>query len=259
MKRLTLIFALLFSVAACSDATEQAHDDDDGHDAGHDHEPEPEPEEDAGAGPGDEPEPDAGEDPSPEPDDAGATPEADAGPAPVCVAGQQVACACLGAAEGVQACKDDGSGFEACECEAPTPQEGLSEFGLYRIRVVSYVVEEKSAADATWDAFGGAPDVYVCIGHEGAEGCTAVCEDNVTRCTFQGDDGLLLTGDMQEVLFFGGELSAGVPIGVWDIDTISSHDSIGSGWLISTTADGMVMSTGAFGQVVNLELLIEAQ
>lgn len=36
----------------------------------------------------------------------------------VCAAGQQVECACPGGTKGAQACKDDGSGYEACACGA---------------------------------------------------------------------------------------------------------------------------------------------
>ena len=35
----------------------------------------------------------------------------------VCVAGHQTSCDCFGGLQGVQTCKDDGSGFDLCDCE----------------------------------------------------------------------------------------------------------------------------------------------
>lgn len=195
------------------------------------------------------------------PNDAGASDDEQ-----VCAAGQQVACACLGGSEGVQVCKSDGSGFEECEgCEAPEmPAEAdagaptlADDFALYQVRILSVEVSDKTAGDTTWDAFGGAPDVFVCAGYDGAQGCTAVCEDNSTRCAFVDDDGLLGTLDQPAVTFFGTELAAGLPLSVWDRDAISTDDSIGSGLLLINSHTMQPESTGPFGQVLNLELQIE--
>lgn len=37
----------------------------------------------------------------------------------VCVSGHQTSCACFGGVEGVQTCRDDGSGFDECDCSPP--------------------------------------------------------------------------------------------------------------------------------------------
>lgn len=37
-------------------------------------------------------------------------------PRPICEAGRQVACPCIGGEQGVQICRDDGSGWETCVC-----------------------------------------------------------------------------------------------------------------------------------------------
>ena len=44
--------------------------------------------------------------------------------APVCSPGQQIECACPGATKGVQVCRDDGSGYEACVCAGDSPDAG---------------------------------------------------------------------------------------------------------------------------------------
>lgn len=41
-----------------------------------------------------------------------------------CVPGKTETCACLGGTTGIQACKDDGSGFDACQCSATTSSSG---------------------------------------------------------------------------------------------------------------------------------------
>lgn len=49
-----------------------------------------------------------------------ATTTASTGAAPLCVPGAQIECACLGGAKGVQVCRPDGSGYDACQgCDAP--------------------------------------------------------------------------------------------------------------------------------------------
>ncbi|MBI2395073.1 MAG: hypothetical protein HYV09_36220 [Deltaproteobacteria bacterium] len=49
---------------------------------------------------------------------AGACGGTTAAPAPVCTAGVTQSCLCVGGGTGVQSCKDDGSGFAACDCGA---------------------------------------------------------------------------------------------------------------------------------------------
>ena len=44
--------------------------------------------------------------------------------APVCAAGRQVTCPCVGGGEGVQVCSADGSGWSACQCPDPTGSAG---------------------------------------------------------------------------------------------------------------------------------------
>lgn len=44
----------------------------------------------------------------------------------VCVAGQQVACACPGGAAGAQACADDGSRYLACDCPVAAVDSGTA-------------------------------------------------------------------------------------------------------------------------------------
>lgn len=39
-----------------------------------------------------------------------------ANPKPACTPGKQESCSCLGGAQGIQICKDDGSGLGKCEC-----------------------------------------------------------------------------------------------------------------------------------------------
>lgn len=42
----------------------------------------------------------------------------------VCTPGKQETCACPGGASGAQACKDDGSGFEKCQCSTSSSSSG---------------------------------------------------------------------------------------------------------------------------------------
>lgn len=44
-------------------------------------------------------------------------------PPPMCEPGRQVSCPCVGGEDGVQSCRDDGSGWTPCECPAP-PETG---------------------------------------------------------------------------------------------------------------------------------------
>ena len=45
----------------------------------------------------------------------------------VCVPGHQTACACFGGLEGMQTCRDDGSGFDECDCLGATTSTGTGE------------------------------------------------------------------------------------------------------------------------------------
>ena len=50
-------------------------------------------------------------------------------PNPLCTPGATQKCVCL-KAEGVQACKDDGSGWKACDCGSTSKDLGLGAVGI---------------------------------------------------------------------------------------------------------------------------------
>ncbi len=72
----------------------------------------------------------SGGDPSVSGDGGGSTTAGSGGTTPMaCIPGQQVQCACLGGADGIQVCRADGSGYDPCQCSSATSSGGQAGAG----------------------------------------------------------------------------------------------------------------------------------
>lgn len=117
----------------------------------------------------------------------------DTGSGRVCSPGAQVACACVGGAAGAQVCRNDGSGYGACDCpDAGGVVDAGSDSGA-DAGVIDSGPRDSGQTDA------GASDVGVDApadvpGDTGCPGSQVVCNPGIGRCVnlqtgWRRDDG----------------------------------------------------------------------
>ncbi|MBX3183684.1 MAG: hypothetical protein KIT72_06140 [Polyangiaceae bacterium] len=113
----------------------------------------------------------------------------------------------------------------------------LADNAQFEIVIDHLRVSTRNGAGEAWDAFGGAPDPFVCVG----SGCTTYFEDTFT-CNWS--DGTI--GGSSPVRFSGYDLKRGVVMEVWDKD-VSSNDLMGRTTLYFSEYSSFGYATGPFG------------
>ncbi len=119
----------------------------------------------------------------------------------------------------------------------------LADNAQFEIVIDHLQVSTTNSVGDAWDAFGGAPDPFVCVG----SGCTTYFEDTFT-CNWSNGT----IGYTNPVRFTGYELKQGVVMEVWDQD-VSSHDLMGRTTLYFNEYSASGYVVGAFGGVIRVE------
>jgi Ca2+-dependent lipid-binding protein len=122
---------------------------------------------------------------------------------------------------------------------------------VFSIKVLSVQVQEHDGNGDAWDAAGGLPDPYVCMGISGKSACTATCDDTTT-CTFTSATGGVIGGS-SPLIFSGAELQ-NLGISVVDED-LSSNDQMGSATFALEKVQASYV-TDPFGGVVSVKFVL---
>jgi hypothetical protein len=153
-----------------------------------------------------------------------------------------------------------GTGGDACSqctygvrCSGGACTAELDPDSSFFVRIVSVTVTERNAGQDNWDVLGGLPDPFVCAGPDGNSGCTSSCGDTTT-CALDASEGLIRDSSGGPILFSGADLTAGLPIGVYD-DDVDASDLIGAGSMAIHDLEESY-TTGPFSQVVDLTFVV---
>lgn len=111
-------------------------------------------------------------------------------PKPVCTAGQQVNCPCVGGEQGAQSCRPDGSGYDACVCPVGTDAGAPMDVGADLAMAIDLPVDVR-AADAAPDLVPAdvASDLPSDVAHDMGPVIGHTPEGNDARAVAMGPNG----------------------------------------------------------------------